>query len=89
MEIGPISGIRALPVLKARPVDTELPALSDVEELARIGDETYTPSNGSQSSAAEDEEEEFTEDAPELEVLEQAEAHPIQTGQGRAINFFA
>jgi hypothetical protein len=89
MEISPISGIRALPVLRDRPADAELTALSDIEELVRTGDETYTPSNGSQASVAEDDEEELIEDAPEEEELEQAASTPIQVGSGRAISFFA
>jgi len=88
MEIGPISGIRALPMVKARPVETDLAALSDVDEVTRIGDETYTPSDGNQASAAEDDEVELT-DALELEEGEQAETTPVQSGSGGAISFFA
>lgn len=88
MEISPISGIRALPVLKARPAESELTALPDIEELARIGDETYTPSDGNQASAAEDDEEELAE-APELDEPEQPEKTPIHAGPDGAISFFA
>ncbi|MGA2650197.1 MAG: hypothetical protein ABSF28_06730 [Terracidiphilus sp.] len=88
MEISPISGIRALPVLRARPTESELTALSDIEELARIGDETYTPSDGKQASAAEDDEDELT-DAPEMEEVEQTETTPIPAGSGKAISYFA
>jgi hypothetical protein len=89
MEISPISGIRALPVLKIRPADTELSALSDIEELARTGDETYTPSNGSMASSAEDDEDELIDDAPEEEEQKQSSKTQIQVGSSRAINFFA
>jgi hypothetical protein len=88
MEISPISGIRALPVLKVRPTESELTALSDIEEMTRIGDETYTPSGGNQASAAEDEEEELIEE-PELEEPVEAPRTPIRAAQGRAISFFA
>ena len=88
MEISPISGVRALPALKGRPSHMELTALSDIEELARTGDETYTPSNGSQASVAEDEVD-LIEDAPEEEEPEQADTVPIQTDPGGAISFFA
>jgi len=88
MEISPISGIRALPALKARPTESELTALSDIEEMARIGDETYTPSSGNQASAAEDDEEELI-DEPEPEDPEEAPTVAIHPAQGRAISFFA
>lgn len=88
MEISPISGIRALPVLKVRPAESELTALSDIEKLARMDDESYTPSGGNRASAAEDDEDELT-DAPEMEEVEQEGTTPIRAVSGRAINFFA
>jgi len=89
MEISPISGIRALPVLKIRPAESELTALSDIEKLARTDDESYTPSGGNQASAAEDDEEELIEDASEGDEPEQAAPTSIEADSGRAISFFA
>jgi hypothetical protein len=91
MEISPISGIRALPVLKAQPSAPELAPLSDIEELGRIGDETYTPSDGESAGGAEDDEEELIElnDPLELDDPEQAASTPTQAVPGRAISFFA
>jgi hypothetical protein len=89
MEISPISGIRALPVFKDRSSDAELTPLSDIEELARTGDETYTPSNGSQASVAEDDDEELIEDAPEEEEPDQTARTSIEADSGGAISFFA
>ena len=88
MEISPISGIRALPVLKVRPTESELTALYDIEEMTRIGDETYTPSGGNQASAAEDDEEELI-DEPELDEPEEPVRTRVQARQGTAISFFA
>jgi hypothetical protein len=89
MEISPISGIRALPVLKIRPAESELTALSDIEKLARTDDESYTPSGGNQVSAAEDDEEELIEDASEGDEPELAATTSIEADSGRAISFFA
>jgi hypothetical protein len=89
MEISPISGIRALPVLKPRSNEAELAFLPDVQESARMDDETYTPSDEEQESAAGAEpEEEFT-DAPDGDEREQQDAPAIQPGAERAISFFA
>jgi hypothetical protein len=88
MEISPISGIRALPVLKAPPANPELTALSDIEGLTRIGDETYTPSGGKSASGAEEDDEELI-DEPELDEPEQTATTPSQAGPGGAISFFA
>lgn len=42
MEIGPIAGIRAMPVTKIRPVDPELTAEFEIEPLIRPADDTYS-----------------------------------------------
>ncbi len=54
MDIGPIRPIRSLPVTKAPPANPELSAVFDIENFARVGDETYTPGGG-HSAAADDE----------------------------------
>ena len=82
MEIAPISGIRNLPLTKAPPANTELTAVFDIENFARIGNETYTPSGGKSAGGREDE---F--DDPE----EESEDQPASRHEGptRQINFFA
>lgn len=89
MEIGPIPGIRAMPVQKARPAGPELMAVFDIKNLARIGDETYRPSGGKQASAAEDveNEEEFAEEADAEEA--DSGAPRFQPSLARGISFFA
>lgn len=89
MEISPIAGVRAMPVMRARPPDTELTAVFDIENPASIGDETYTPADGSQASAAEDEEpEEELTGEPDLEEPE-SQGPLIHAKPGRQISFFA
>ena len=89
MEISPITGIRALPVVKAQPIDSELPAVFDIEHTARIGDETYTPSRDKSASGAE--EDEADDEIENLADLDEADsAEPVQQpSAGKAISFFA
>jgi hypothetical protein len=91
MEIGPIPGIRALPVMKSPPAGPELTPLFDIENTPRIGDETYSPGNGKPTRGAEDD---GLEDG--LDVHEDSGEH--ETGSGissagkspdRQISFFA
>ena len=57
MEISPITGVRDLPARNAPPVEMEmeLSAVFDIENYARIGDETYTPHGGKSAGGHEDE----------------------------------
>ncbi|MGA2216844.1 MAG: hypothetical protein ABSG51_02075 [Terracidiphilus sp.] len=89
MEISPIAGVRAMPVMRTPPSDTDLPAVFDIENSAKTDDETYTPSDGRQGSAAEDEEpEEELSAEPDLEEPE-SQGRPMQAKTGRQISFFA
>ena len=54
MDIGPICSIRGLPITKAPPANLELSAVFDIENFARVGDETYTPSDGRSAVGDED-----------------------------------
>ncbi len=84
MEIAPISGIRNLPPRKTPVANTELNAVFDIENFARIGNETYTPSGGKSAGGREDE---F--DDPEEEDQLDPEAKPQDEGPVRQISFFA
>ena len=42
MEISPISGIRALPVVKVPPADSDLSRVLGAEDSARPGDDSYS-----------------------------------------------
>jgi hypothetical protein len=89
MEISPISGIRALPALKAKSADVGPAAVFDIENFVRIDDETYSPGGGKSASGAEDEalEEEIeeTEDGEEAGYAMRAADRKMV----RKINYFA
>jgi hypothetical protein len=89
MEISPITGIRAMPVMKSPPVDPELTALFDIENTARTGDETYSPSAAKSARGAEDDgsEDEFDDLADEDEV--ESTRQPAGKNPSRQISFFA
>jgi hypothetical protein len=93
MEISPIAGIRALPVVKAPPIDPKLTAVFDIDSSARIGDETWAPTDGQSGPGSEDdgsedngsdEAEDFGE--PEAETRASASEEKSEAGQ---ISFFA
>lgn len=85
MEISPIAGIVSLPVVKAPPLeDVGLVVVSDVENTARSGDETYTPSGGESAGGGEDE----FEEAPKEEESGPQAANPEESSP-REISFFA
>jgi len=92
MEISPISGIRQLPVLKARSPEAEFAALSDIEQMTPIGDETYTPSDGKPAAGAEDDTEDDEDDLldpPEPEEPDQTATFPSTARNSRPVSFFA
>lgn len=53
MEIAPITGLRALPI-KAPSKELGLPAVFDIENFARIQDETYSPNSQAGSGMNDD-----------------------------------
>jgi hypothetical protein len=90
MEISPIAGVRALPVLKAPPAEPELTAVFDIDNSARIGDETWTPSDKKSGRGAEDDEsDEESEDSADLEAEPHTAAPAAEQTQVRQISFFA
>jgi hypothetical protein len=89
MEISPIAGIRAMPVVKIPPLDSELTAVFDIESPTRMGDDGYTSGNESHASATDDEE--GGDGIVELADSGEAEsaAPTIQAEAGRRISYFA
>jgi hypothetical protein len=85
MEIGPVTGIRNVPVIKAPPADMGLSAVFDIENFARIGDETYTPSDGKSAGGREDE---FDDPLVEEDVQEPS-AKFLDDAPRRQVSFFA
>ena len=93
MEISPIAGIRAMPVVKAPSADPELTAVFDIDNSARIGDETWTPSDkksgrGGEDDGTDEELDEF-EDSADLEAEPHTEVSAADQSQARQISFFA
>jgi hypothetical protein len=84
MEIGPVTGIRNVPVLKAPPADMGLSAVFDIDNFARIGDETYSPSDGKSAGGREDE---F--DDPLVDEESEQGAASRSEAPTRQISFFA
>jgi hypothetical protein len=93
MEISPIPGIRALPAVKAPPMDSALSAVFDIENFARIGDETYSPSDGKSAGGGEDEfDDPLNDESDEFtaqEATEDSSATAPEIAPGRPISFFA
>jgi hypothetical protein len=84
MEISPITGIRAVPVVKARPADPEISALFDIENSAGPGDDSYSGS-GKKASGGQDDESDELEDGVEAE----SGGHVSESDQGTQVNYFA
>lgn len=59
MEIGPIPGIRTVPVVKSPPSDPQLPAVFDVEHSSAPDDDTYSESQS--AAGGEDDQDEMNE----------------------------
>jgi hypothetical protein len=78
MEISPITGIRAMPVMKSPPADPELTALFDIENSAAKS------ARGSEDDGSEDE---FDDLADEDEV--ESTRQPVGKNPSRQISFFA
>jgi hypothetical protein len=84
MEIGPVTESRVLSVLKALPVDAGLSEVFDIENFAKIEDETYSPSGGESAGGSEDEFED-REDQDEAESAGKAS----ENGDAPMISLFA
>jgi hypothetical protein len=83
MEISPIAGIRAMPVMKVPKADPELSAVFDIENSSKPGDDSYTGS-GKKAAGGEDDDDADLEDSLEAESAVQA----AEKGQGTQINYF-
>lgn len=84
MEISPIAGMRAMPVVKVPPADPELSPLFDIENSAGPRDDSYSGS-GKNATGGQDDEADELEDGIEAELGR----HAVENGQGAQINYFA
>jgi hypothetical protein len=87
MEISPISGIRAMPVVKVPPADSEISRVFDVEDSSGPGDDTYS-GNGRKASGGQDDE---NEEDGLVEEGAEVESHGRGAGpvEDRQIDYFA
>ena len=90
MEIGPVAGIRIMPVAKAQPADPELNAFLVIEPSAKTGDDSYTGTSRKGAGAEEsgEEPEEIDEILDGDSEPEPMAARPEEEPQGK-ISFFA
>lgn len=65
MEIGPITAVRPVPVVKPSPAAPDLSRVFEVEYLGQSADDEYTPANRKAGRGLEDEEDEAAEDLAE------------------------
>ena len=84
MEISPITGIRAMPVMKVPPADPGLSAVFDIENSSEPRDDSYS-AGGEKAAGGEDDDTENLEDGVEAEAAVQAE----QNGPLTQIDYFA
>ena len=97
MGIAPITSLLPLSASRAAAFDLELLPMERVENSARTGDETYSPSsaraaNGSESDEDEEPDEELEddpEDDPEAEPGNHAQTSAQTRDPNRPISFFA
>jgi hypothetical protein len=83
MEIGPITAVRPVPMIKISRSAPDLSRVYEVEYLGQSGDDDYTRANGKAARGLEDEEEDVAEEPGDGAT--QAEDVP----DASKINFFA
>jgi len=70
MGLSPITNLLPLPAVRSIGSDIQLPTAVKIENTARTGDETYSPSNGKPSRGSEDDSDDASEDElDEFEIL--------------------
>jgi len=84
MEISPIAGIRAMPVVKIPPKESGLSKVFDVENSSQPGDDSYS-GNGKKTSGGQDDETDELEGGMEGDSGGQTSGNLAVT----QINFFA
>ncbi len=89
MGISPITNLTELPMARTVGSELEPPPMERVENSARTGDETYSPSNGKSARGSEDDgsEDDF-DDLPESTEAESSVPHAAKN-QTSQISFFA
>jgi hypothetical protein len=68
MEIGPITAVRPVTMIKPSRSAPDLSHVFEVEYLGQSGDDEYTPANGNVARGLEDEEEDIADDTADAEA---------------------
>jgi hypothetical protein len=89
MGITPITSLTLLPQARSIQADLDPLPMERVENSARTGDETYSPSGGKSTRGSEDDASEDGVDDLVEEPGEEAATEPGVALQSRPINFFA
>jgi len=85
MEIGPIPALHAVPAISSRGNGLDLPAVFEVKDSARAGDETYNGKGKEAAGGQDDETDDLLDDDNEPESTVRAP----QDNLGSQVNFFA
>jgi len=85
MEIGPIPALHAVPAVSPRGNGLDLPAVFEVKDSARAGDETYNGKGKEAAGGQDDETDDLLDDDNEPESTVRAP----QDNLGSQVNFFA
>jgi hypothetical protein len=84
MEIGPISAIRAVPMISPETAAPDLSRVVKAENRGQSGDDEYTPANRKAARGLEDEEDDLTEESIEAEAVS-----PVLVSPSTKVSFFA
>jgi len=84
MEISPITGFRALPVVKVPPADSGLSKVFDIENSSKPSDDSYSDS-GKKAAGGEDDETEEMEGG----IEDESTTEPENSDSVIQINYFA
>jgi hypothetical protein len=89
MGITPITNLTPLPLARSLQADLDPLPMERVENSARTGDETYSPSGGRSARGSEDDVSEDDLEEFEDQVADESSAHPREGSEPRKISFFA
>jgi hypothetical protein len=89
MGITPIINLTPLPLARSLQADLDPLPMERVENSARAGDETYSPSGGRSARGSADDASEDDLDEFEDQAADESFAHPREGNEPRKISFFA
>ncbi len=84
MEISPIAGIRAMPVVKVPPLESGITRVLDIDNSSKPGDDTYS-GNRKKAAGGEDDEAEDLEEGGDVEPS----AQPEESSPLPEVDYFA